>query len=431
MKLNLKLLLKNLISYKYSNIFLVKFLKLHVIQLKVYLSFIKDIILLNLDNMKHVNWFYYKFYVKYFFFRFYKFTLYKHATIKDRDKKLAKLHGKKKIKKKIQEYQPKRDLQIPWYFISILNLSIGVIGDFYYNPLKNLKKKKISLYVNNLYIIPYLIKFKMEQSPFIYLGRNRIFPHRFNYNFTSYLSIKYNYYQKLKFPYSIYYTHINHISKLDLFSFLFKFSGYFTKKGKRTYALKILKLLNNWCYEININFSDLIRFFIFNYLPFVSLKSTYIRRRKLIKPVMLTKSKSFYLALKWLSECAIVRKERSFARGLFLELIDIYNNQGLYIKKYNNLLVSTYNARSSLSVRRRIFSQYNLFLNKNKRKSLHQFIYNFNVINNKLNKFKFINLLYKKKYLISNYYYNAIFNRKYSLKLDSKKKIILKKKNLK
>jgi hypothetical protein len=132
-----------------------------------------------------------------------------------------------------------------------------------------------------------------------------------------------------------------------------------------------------------------------------------------------------------LGECASVRKERSFARGLFLELIDIYNNQGLYIKKYNNLLVSTYNARSSLSVRRKVFSQYNLLLNKNKRKSLHQFIYNFNVINNKLNKFKFINLLYKKKYLISNYYYNAIFNRKMHLNLDVKKKIISKKKNLK
>lgn len=108
--------------------------------------------------------------------------------------------------------------------------------------------------------------------------------------------------------------------------------------------------------------------------------------------------------------------------------MDIYNNQGLYIKKYNNLLVSTYNARSSLSVRRRIFSQYNLFLNKNKRKSLHQFIYNYDIIHNKLNKFKFINLLYKKKYLISNYYYNAIFNKKYNLKIDSQKKIILKKK---
>ena len=124
--------------------------------------------------------------------------------------------------------------------------------------------------------------------------------------------------------------------------------------------------------------------------------------------------------MRGLAECAIVRKERSFARGLFLELIDVYNNQGLYIKKYNNLLISTYNARSSLSVRRRIFSQYNLFLNKNKRNSLHQFIYNFNVINNKLNKFRFINLLYKKKYLIHNYYYNAIFNKKVKIKLTLK-----------
>lgn len=424
---NITLILQNLSKYNNNNIALLQYLKFNIIQLKVYLSFIKSVLLLSLNNMKTVSWFYYKFYVKSFFFRFYKFTLYKHATLKDRDKKLAKLHSKKKIKKKLQEYQPKRDLQIPWYFISILNLSVGTVGDFYYNPLKNFKTKKILLNVNNAYLIPYLIKFKMNQTPFIYRFK-KIYPHRFFYNHTSYLSIKYNYYKKLKFPYSIYYTHINHITKFDLFSFLFKFSGYFTKNGNKMYALKILKLLNNWCDQIHINFADLIKFFIFNFLPFVGLKSTYIRRRKLIKPVMLSKSKSFFLALKWLAECAIVRKERSFARGLFLELIDVYNNQGLYIKKYNNLLISTYNARSSLSVRRRVFSQYNLFLNKNKRNSLHQFIYNFNVVNNKLNKFRFINLLYKKKYLIRNYYYNAIFNKKVKSNLDLHKKIKSKKK---
>ena len=119
-----------------------------------------------------------------------------------------------------------------------------------------------------------------------------------NYIKSGYLKLKYNLYKKFNFPYNVYYRNNTEITLSDVYLFLNKFIGIFTKCGKKSFGYYLIKVFNVWAKEENLNFYKLIRYFIYNYLPFIYLKNISVRRRRISKPTLLSKEKSFFLGIK-------------------------------------------------------------------------------------------------------------------------------------
>ncbi len=185
-----------------------------------------------------------------------------------------------------------------------------------------------------------------------------LFIHLHNQKFIfKYFSLKYNLYSYHDFPYNIYYEHIHSISISDIYLFLNKFCGMLTFSGNRLYALNLIIRFKEYARNAKINFYDLLRHLIFHYIPFVYLKVLIIKRRRITRPTLLSKEKSFFFVIKWWKEAAKSRKGNSFAFNLFAELLDIYANKGIVVQKFKNSLLMAYNARSDLkrSKRRRHF----------------------------------------------------------------------------
>lgn len=312
-------------------------------------------------------------------------------------KKRKKALDRAKLKKVVSVYN---DYFIPW---QLINLRMTKLNTVNYNLYWSLRK------LNNIKIYGLL---------------DAIFVNFYNQNFvlSGYYKLKYNIFKKYDFPYNVYYTHYNEVTSFDIYFFLNKFCGIFVKSGKKNFSLNLIKLFNIWSINDKVNFYDLIKYFIFNYIPFVYLKVSMVNRRRITKPTLLTKEKSFFLAIKWWKEAAIVRKERSLARGLYLELLELNQNKGLVVSKFNNLLLSTYNARSDLKVKRRRNKDLNKFLNIKRRRYLNEFIYN---TSNDPDDRWYKTLYYNKVINNSDYYNRILFEQQtkdHSNKIRSKLK---------
>lgn len=126
-----------------------------------------------------------------------------------------------------------------------------------------------------------------------------LFIHLHNQKFIfKYFSLKYNLYSYHDFPYNIYYEHIHSISISDIYLFLNKFCGMLTFSGNRLYALNLIIRFKEYARNAKINFYDLLRHLIFHYIPFVYLKVLIIKRRRITRPTLLSKEKSFFFVIK-------------------------------------------------------------------------------------------------------------------------------------
>lgn len=412
-------------SFFIKNFYFKIFFKFNWIRFNFYLYLFWNYLLLTANRYYFFSKAYYLQSIKYFCLRDFNLFLYLN-TPENKKNYLVKLqtfnlnlvlsqqrkkaNDRAKLKRITSIYN---DYNIPWQLLNLSLLKLKNINfglSFSIKKLNNIKLKKLRL-VKPLYINLYNQKYLLS----------------------GYMKLKHLLYKKFDFPYNLYYTHHNEVTIYDVYFFLNKFCGIFVKSGKRSYPLRVLKLFNIWAKNLNLNFYDLIKFFIFNYIPFVYLKVLLINRRRVTRPTLLTKEKSFFLAIKWWKEAAIVRKERSLAYGLFLELIDINSNKGLVVTKFNNLLLATYNARSDLKVRKRRKPKF-IFFNKKRRKFLNEFIYNtvpsikFNVNDSDIKLFyernsisTKINTLYDKNVIKSNKFFNRVLNNYSSHMLNSLK----------
>lgn len=99
-------------------------------------------------------------------------------------------------------------------------------------------------------------------------------------------------------PYNVYYRRLSDITSNDVHCFLNKFCGIFTFAGNKNRAFYFIKELSSMSRKLKLNFYNLIRYFIFHYVPFVYLRVLIIKRRRLTKPTLLTKDKAFFFAIK-------------------------------------------------------------------------------------------------------------------------------------
>lgn len=399
------ILLKNKSSSFLKNFNIKIFVKFNILRFNFYIYLFWNYFLLNLNRYHYITKLHYMYTTKLLGLKNYNLYLYlntlddsKNTIIKLQSSKLKLIFSRKR-KKIVDMAKLKRvvsifeDYHIPW---QLINLSLTKVSVINYNIFWAFKKFNSVRHIG------------INKPLFLNLYNQ-------NYIISGYLNLKYGLYRKFNFPYNVYYTHENEVTIFDVFLFLNKFRGMFTKSGNKLFANNLIKYFNITANIEGFNFYKLIKFFIFNYVPFVHLKVSLINRRRITKPTLLTKDKSFFLAIKWWREAAIVRKERSVARGLFLELLDINLNKGIVVNKFNQLLLSTYNARSDLRVKGRknkLKSKKDIFFNIKRRRYLNEFIYN-----SKWTKSYFIKFrsLYSNKVIKDIDYFNRVLlNKSYN-----------------
>ena len=134
---------------------------------------------------------------------------------------------------------------------------------------------------------------------------------------------------------------ISEVSLFDLFLFIKKFINFFMLKGKK---LKFEIILNKVFIKLKLlgyNPLEIFSNFIFKLKPLVGLKLTKFRRRKILFPILLKKEKSYFFLIKWFYESILKRSEKNLVDRIVNEFLDIINNRGLTVKKFNdfNLIV--------------------------------------------------------------------------------------------
>ena len=123
------------------------------------------------------------------------------------------------------------------------------------------------------------------------------------------------------------------LNLFDIFLFLKKFITHFQNEGNFS---KVETVLYNVLINLKIQNYDFITFFntiIFKLRPFIGIRVTKFYRRKILYPVLLSKDRSFFLLFNWLKESVKSRVEFKLEDRILNELIDIFNNKGLTLKK--------------------------------------------------------------------------------------------------
>ena len=276
----------------------------------------------------------YLYFTKRFALNNFHLFLYENTPVKLKNKVKHLVGFKKKFIKpqKVWRYGLNyRNISCSWHGVALSSLSLRAINKGVFYSISRFRKKV-----------------KLFRPLFIHF-HNQKFIFKF-------FSLKYNLYSYYDFPYNIYYEHIHSVSVSDIYLFLNKFCGMLTFSGNRLYALNLILRFKEYARNAKINFYDLLRHLIFHYIPFVYLKVLIIKRRRITRPTLLSKEKSFFFVIKWWKEAAKSRKGNSFAFNLFAELLDIYDNKGIVVQKFKNSLLMAYNARSDLkrSKRRRM-----------------------------------------------------------------------------
>jgi small subunit ribosomal protein S7 len=117
-----------------------------------------------------------------------------------------------------------------------------------------------------------------------------------------------------------------------------KFANIIMKNGKKSIATKILNLsISKASIELGLIEDQLLIQCINNVKPFVDARSKKVGRTSYVIPYAITYEQSISIAVKIIIKVVRDRKEKSFVDCLVNELVDVYNNRGLSIKRKNDI----------------------------------------------------------------------------------------------
>lgn len=131
------------------------------------------------------------------------------------------------------------------------------------------------------------------------------------------------------------------LNLFDIYLFIKKFINFFMLKGKKVKMELILTEVFLELKKLNLNPIEVFNNIILKLRPYIGIKLTRFGRRKIIFPILLTKEKSYFYILTWLNQSIKSRSEKDFSIRIVNEFLDILNDRGLTINKFNkfNLLI--------------------------------------------------------------------------------------------
>ncbi|MDD3101985.1 MAG: 30S ribosomal protein S7 [Patescibacteria group bacterium] len=119
---------------------------------------------------------------------------------------------------------------------------------------------------------------------------------------------------------------------------LAKFINYIMERGKKTTAQKIVYgAIDILAKQNNKDGLEVFNQAMENISPMVELRSRRVGGANYQVPVQTTEDRRFVLASRWIIEAARNRKGKAMAEKLAQEMTDALNNQGLAIKKKDDV----------------------------------------------------------------------------------------------